>query len=473
MRVSELFLKIFEMGLTGSLLIVAVMFFRLIMRKTPKWMICLLWGIVAIRLICPIPIPIQSPFGMVPAEGGITESILSELRSKSEPEREAEALKLEPERETEALKPEPEREMEASKSESEQEVEAGLQHGANTSLEAGTSEVLTEGNFEMPLYERGRNLQPYGGRKKRNATDILSAVWLCGVFGILLYGLIGDIRLRSGLKEGILLRENIYLCDHVRSPFVYGLIRPCIYLPPGIGESDMECVIAHEKAHIQRKDPVWKLAAFLLLSVYWFQPLCWIAFWLFCRDIEFACDEKVIRSLGASERKAYSESLLSCSFTKKSAIVYSLAFGEVGVKKRVKTILNYKKPTLAAVVLTIFGFLVIGVCFLTVSPREEQNRMISYVKLSPEERYRVEKEIEIHDMLLNYDKDQIVYVSVILPDLGTADACAQIFLVNREKEMDAVKQDQIRALVAGKLELDESRIDLLCIDEEDFLADDR
>lgn len=443
---SELFLKIFEMGLTVSLLILAVMFFRLIMRKTPKWMICLLWGIVAIRLICPIPIPIQSPFSMVPAEGGITESILSELRSKSEPERETEA----------------------SKSGSEQEARAGLQHGADTSLEAGTSEVLTEENPEMLLYER--DFQPYGGGKIRNAADILSVVWIGGVFGILLYALIGHLRLRMELREGILLRENVYLCDHVRSPFVCGVIRPGIYLPSGIGKSDLECVIAHEKAHIQRKDPVWKLAAFLILSVYWFQPLCWAAFWLFCRDIEFACDEKVIRSLGAAERKAYSESLLSCSFTKKSAIVYSLAFGEVGVKKRVKTILNYKKPTLAAVVLTILGFLVIGVCFLTVSPREEQNRMISYVNLSPQERYRVEKEIEIHDMLLNYDRDQIVYVSVILPDLGTADACAQIYLVHREKEMDAMKQDQIRALAAGKLELDESRIFLLCEDMETFYA---
>lgn len=404
MGLSELFLKLLDMSLAASLLILAVSLFRLIGRKTPKRMICLMWGLVAIKLICPFPI--QSPFGMVPVEGGIL------------------------------------------------------------SLEAGTSDVLTEENPERFLYER--DFQPDGGVKKRNVADILSVAWLCGGFGILLYALTVHFRLKKNLKEGILLRENIFLCDHVRSPFVCGLIRPCIYLPSGIGESDLEYVIAHEKAHIQRKDPVWKLAAFLILSVYWFQPFCWIAFWLFCRDVEFACDEKVIRNLKSAERKAYSESLLSCSFTKRTAIVYSLAFGEVGVKKRVKTILNYKKTTWAAVVLTIFSFLVIGVCFLTVSPRKEQNRMISYVNLSPQERYRVEKEIEIHDMLLNYDKDQIVFVSVILPDLDTADACAQIYLVHREKEWDAMKQDQIRTLVAGKLDLDESRIDLLCVDLETF-----
>ena len=163
----------------------------------------------------------------------------------------------------------------------------------------------------------------------------------------------------------MLLRDNIWLCDAVKSPFILGIIHPQIYLSSSTNEKEINYILAHEQAHLKRKDHWWKLSGYLLLTIYWFHPLVWLAYILFCRDIELACDEKVIREMNIDGKKAYSNALLACSMQKKIIAIYPLAFGEIGVKERIKIILNYKKPKFGSIMAAIITCAVVSICFLT------------------------------------------------------------------------------------------------------------
>ncbi len=410
---SDIFLKLLNMSLAASWLIAAVIILRLIARKTPRWIICLLWGLVAIRLVCPFSI--ESPFGLVSSDEVITKNILSESH-----------------------------------------------HKLNITTGVKTLDVIVN-EYLGDTYHEGTTLEyDYGN----TLMSELGMIWICGVFGLLLYVIIMNLRLRGHLKEAVLLKEKIYLCDYVRSPFIFGFFSPYIYLPSGIDESDIEYVIAHEKAHLQRKDHIWKMAAFLILAIYWFNPLSWAAFILFCRDIELACDEKVIKNMSAAEKKEYSESLLSCSFKKRIAIVYPLAFGEVGVKQRVKSILSYKKPTFAVLFLSFLGFIVIGICFLTNTSQEYQFNESIPTDLSPAEVQTHKKEIELQQILRDYDKDNITKVAVILEDFDDIDAYANIVVVGKEKVMDKDEQNNMKTIASEFLNIDGLNIYLVYVDSE-------
>lgn len=400
---SDIFLKLLNLSITANWLIVAVIIFRLIARKTPRWIICLLWGIVAIRLICPFSI--ESSFSAIPSN----EIILKNITTKVET------------------------------------VDARVNTHFEDISQEGTNEVFDYKNILL---------------------SELSAVWLCGILGLLLFSIIMNLRLKQHLKEAVLLHEKIYLCDYARSPFIFGLFRPHIYLPSGIDKKDMEYVILHENAHLQRKDHIWKVIAFLLLTIYWFNPLSWISFILFCRDIELACDEKVIKNLSMSEKKAYSVSLLSCSFKKRTAIVYPLAFGEVGVKQRVKYILHYKKPAFGIIILSFLACIMIGVCFLTTSPEEYQNKEIIAASASPIQIQKHKQENELAQLLLNYDKNNIVKVSVVLQVSDNEVMAANILLVNKNKIENADEQDKIKTFVSDYLNLDVNNINLEYTDSE-------
>ena len=410
---SDIFLKLLNMSLAASWLIVVVVILRLIARKTPRWIICLLWGLVAIRLVCPFSI--ESPFGLVPSDEVITKNILSESHHK---------LNI-----TTGVKT----------------LDAMVNEYLGDTYHEGTSVVYDYGNILMSK---------------------LGVIWICGVFGLLLYVVIMNLRLRGHLKESVLLQEKVWLCDYVRSPFVFGFFQPYIYLPSGIDESDVEYVIAHEKAHLQRKDHIWKMTAFLILAIYWFNPLNWVAFILFCRDIELACDEKVVKNMSAAEKKEYSESLLSCSFKKRIAVVYPLAFGEVGVKQRVKSILSYKKPTFAVLLLSFLGFIVIGICFLTNASQKHQFNESIPTDLSPAQVQTKKKEIELQQMLLDYDKDNITKVAVILENFDDVDAYANIVVVGKEKVMDEDEQHNMKTIASEYLNIDGLNIYLVYVDSE-------
>lgn len=179
------------------------------------------------------------------------------------------------------------------------------------------------------------------------------------------YTVISYIRVKRRIGTAMLLKDQIYQSEFVISPFVLGLIKPKVYLPLNMNEQDMAYVVAHEQAHICRKDHLWKPLGFLLLTLHWFNPLMWLGYILLCRDFELACDEKVIKELDRNARADYSQALLTCSVNRRMIAVCPLAFGEVGVKDRVKSVLNYKRPAFWIMIVAIVSCVVLAVCFLT------------------------------------------------------------------------------------------------------------
>ena len=321
-----IFLELVKLSLIGSLFAAAVMLVRLILPKTPKWIICLLWGVVALRLICPVSI--ESNISLVPdsiSSGQIITNIGDEYIGDVNV-------------------------IYENNEEYSDAVEAGRQP-----IQSGDGYyVVTEADsLEAPKTVE-ETLYP-----------ILSWVWMAGVVLMLGYTVASYLMLRRKMAEATLLRDNIWQCEQVDSPFVLGFIKPRIYLPYVITEADMANVIAHEKAHIHRKDHWWKPVGFILLSLHWFNPILWLAYILLCRDIEAACDEKVIKYMEKDEKRAYSTALLNCSVNRRRIAACPLAFGEVGVKERVKTVMNYKKPAFWIVIAAVALCIVVAVSFLT------------------------------------------------------------------------------------------------------------
>ena len=216
-------------------------------------------------------------------------------------------------------------------------------------------------------------------------TAVAGIVWLVGVAVMAGYALLGSLRMRSVVREavplesGAALPDNVWLCDAVRSPFILGIVRPKIYLPSGITREQMLCILAHEQAHVERLDHCLKPFGWLLLSVYWFHPLVWIAYMLFCRDLELACDEKVVGGMDLDGRKAYSHALLACSLQRKMIFSYPLAFGEIGVRERVKGILHYRKPAGWLAAVAVLACAAVAVCFLTDPKEKADDSKIRYL----------------------------------------------------------------------------------------------
>ena len=316
---SGLFLKLLNMSVSAGWLILAVAFIRLVFRKAPKWFHCLLWALVAVRLLCPFSI--ESRFSLVPEA-----EIVNTAAETGRPY-----------------------------------IRSGITTVDNT-VNAYLGERYDK-DMTMPVKENVKS----GADVKFGAdpVQIIAVVWLIGSFGFLLYALISYLHLQRRVRESVRFQKNIFLCDRIQTPFILGIVKPRIYLPSDMNELQMENVIAHEQAHISRRDYLWKPLGYILLAVYWFQPLCFLAYILLCRDIEMACDEKVIRNMDAEAKKEYSRVLLSCSVSGKMISACPLAFGEVGVKERVKGILNYKKPTLWILIASGLICVVAAVCFLT------------------------------------------------------------------------------------------------------------
>lgn len=326
-----LFLTVLNMSFTASLLILAVLGLRVAVKKLP---LCLLWALVALRLVCPFSI--ESDISLIPAQvsGGQAVSAwaddyIGDTRIFNEESVHYDAALAA------GLTP----------------VSDGEGHSYVVAAADRMSAPATVENTVIPVMSRG---------------------WLAGMAAMLLYALISYIRLRRQVATAVLLRDNIRQSEAVSSPFVLGLLRPMIYLPFDIGEQEMGYIIAHEQAHIRRRDHWWKPLAFLLLALHWFNPLVWLAYSLLCRDLELACDQRAIRRLSREQRAEYSAALLHCSVDRRRFSACPLAFGEVGVKERVKNVLDYKKPTLWLVILAILITAAVGGCLFTSQPREEE-----------------------------------------------------------------------------------------------------
>lgn len=307
---SELFLKIVNMSISASWVVVAVLALRFCLKKAPKWVNVLLWGIVAVRMV--FPFSIESVLSLIPSAETISPTIMME------------------------------------QSPSVQTGVSALNHVINP---------VISGSFTPAPGASTNPLQIW--------IPVLAGIWLFGIAAHFLYSAVSYCRLRRKVCEAVILRDNIYQSENVCSPFVLGIIRPKIYLPYHMDSREMDHVIAHEQTHIRRKDHWWKPLGFLLLTTHWFNPLMWLSYILLCRDIELACDEKVIKKMSNEQRADYTQALVACSVNRRSIAACPLAFGEIGVKERVKSVMNYKKPAFWIVLASVIVCAVIAVCFLT------------------------------------------------------------------------------------------------------------
>ena len=302
---ANILLKLINMSIAASWLVLAVLLVRLIFKKAPKFIMCALWAFVGIRLICPFSI--ESVLSLIPSTNTITNDGVTALPV----------------------------------------VNAGV-------------EMIDEGVNQYIRNNAVETKHAFG-----NIMAVLPAIWLIGIAVMLIYMLVSYLRIHHKVREAMPAGDDIWVCDHIGTPFILGVVRPRIYLPSAMRERDVEFVIAHERAHLQRFDHVWKLLGFVILTLHWFNPLMWAAYVLFGRDIELACDEKVIKQLGIDIKKPYSEALINCSVPRKMISACPLAFGEVGVKDRIKSVLSYKKPAFWVIVVASVALAVLAVCFLT------------------------------------------------------------------------------------------------------------
>ena len=313
---AAVFLKLLNLSISASWLVLAVLVLRLISKRSPKWMNVLLWGIVALRLV--LPFSIESALSLIPSAETVSPAAVQ-------------------------FDPAP-------------TITSGvsvIDNAVNPSLSEHFAAVPTAS--VNPLYV---------------GAYLAGWVWLIGLGAMLLYALVSYLRLRRRVSVSLPIRDHIYLCDAISSPFILGVVKPRIYLPSGLDEVQRQNVLAHEQAHLARYDHWWKPLGFALLAVYWFNPLLWLAYALLCRDIELACDERVIRTMDESAIKTYSTVLLACSMPRKAVITCPLAFGEVGIKERVRNALHYKKPAFWVVAASVAVCVVVAVCFLTDPPTD-------------------------------------------------------------------------------------------------------
>lgn len=316
----KMFIYVLDQAVTVSVVILAVILARLVLRRAPRWIVCALWAVVAIRLL--VPVSIESPFSLVP------DVQLVQTRIEA----------------------------------------AYVQNSGNLAENA----VADKTHAETILHEKMDNAKTDRNTKgsevkSRKLLGIRGAeiVWLIGIGELLLYAFGSYLRMRRKVVAAYRIESGVYVCDEVSSPFILGMFRPRIYLPSGMDEDFRECVIAHERAHLMRRDHLWKPLGYLLLAIYWFYPLCWIAYVLFCKDIEVACDERATRSRTNDWKATYCQALLFAGSGKHRIAVSPVAFGEISVRERVKGIINYKKPKPWVWLLAAAVVVVILVCFMT------------------------------------------------------------------------------------------------------------
>ena len=305
---TDLFLKVLNLSFSASWVVLAVVLARLVLKKAPRSLVCALWAMVALRLIFG---GIEAPFSLLPS----TQIIPPESLFDQAPM-----------------------------------IDSGI-----PVLDNAVNPIYSESLRPMP----GASINPL-----QVWLAVYANLWVLGMAAMALWACISCLRVRRQVRESV-PDGPVYLCDRISSPFIFGLLRPKIYLPSNLSETARSHVLAHEMAHIARRDHWWKPLGFALLTVNWFNPAMWLSYVLLCRDIEMACDERVVRFFGAEEKKAYSAALLSCSVNARPITACPLSFGEVGVKQRIRSVLSYKKPAFWVILLAAVLIAVVALGFLT------------------------------------------------------------------------------------------------------------
>lgn len=379
----HIFLKLVNLSISANILILAAMILRLLLKKAPKWFNCLLWAIVAVRLV--VPFSLESNLSLAPR---------------------AEIVRMD-------------------------------ENLSRPVVQSGFENVDESINAYIGVWYTQQSTNTIAEEPKTafDIVGILSKVWIAGVVLLIGYAFYSYARVYRSVRCSIRIKRNVYYCDGIDMPFILGVIRPTIYLPSTLSEVECDNILAHEEAHIKRGDFLWKPLGFLLLAVYWFNPFMWVAYILLCRDIEMACDEKVVRDMTIAQKKQYSRVLLSFSAPDKMLTVCPLAFGEVGVKDRVKGVLNYRKPTFWILVSAVVACIVVMVFFLTnpksneaeIIPTESTTSGEEQQSTSPvitEEAIDVSKYIPISELFLGRNQEEIQKYLAELPK--NPDALAQI-----------------------------------------------
>ena len=328
---NELFLKIINMSISASWLVLAVLILRFVLKKAPKWINVLLWGIVAIRLICPFSF--ESTLSLIPS----AETIPLNIGMDTTPT-----------------------------------INSGI-----SAINNAVNPIISQSN--TPMAGASVNLLQI-------TIGIYEYIWIFGMIALALYTAISYWRLRRKVDTAVRYKDNIFQSENVSFPFVLGIIKPRIYLPFKMNGQYLEYVVAHEQAHICRKDHWWKPLGFLLLMIHWFNPLMWLAYVLLCRDIELACDERVIKELGNEQRGDYTQALVACSVNRRMIAACPLTFGEVGIKERVKSVMNYKKPALWVIIIAVIVCVGVAVCFLT-NPKQDSYTLRIVVPAGSQEEF--------------------------------------------------------------------------------------
>ena len=361
----DVFLKLVNLSISASWLILAVLVLRVVLKKAPKWVMPLLWGVVALRLVCLFSI--ESALSLIPSAETIPSEIVTETR---EP----------------------------------------------VLYEQATLDIVT--NPTLPSAAE----VPVGVSRQQAQVDfnIYSVLWLAGMAALLVHALVSAGKLKRKLATAILLRDNIYESEFVDSPFVFGVVKPNIYLPMHMDEGTAAYVIAHEHAHLARRDHWWKVLSYLVLALHWFNPLVWVAYILFCRDIELACDEKVVKGLDGAARADYSQALLSCAAPKRAVAACPLAFGEGNIKMRVKSALHYKKPAFWVAAAAVLAVVIVAVCFLT-NPKSERGSLVWAQKLNAADVASIELYVPAEGKARQYKK------------LGTEEMAQAVELINSSR----------------------------------------
>ena len=373
----DVFLKLVNLSISASWLILAVLVLRVVLKKAPKWVMPLLWGVVALRLVCLFSI--ESALSLIPSAETIPSEIVTETR---EP----------------------------------------------VLYEQATLDIVT--NPTLPSAAE----VPVGVSRQQAQVDfnIYSVLWLAGMAALLVHALVSAGKLKRKLATAILLRDNIYESEFVDSPFVFGVVKPNIYLPMHMDEGTAAYVIAHERAHLARRDHWWKVLGYLVLALHWFNPLVWVAYILFCRDIELACDEKVVKGLDGAARADYSQALLSCAAPKRAVAACPLAFGEGNIKTRVKSALHYKKPAFWVAAAAVLAVVIVAVCFLT-NPKSERGSLVWAQKLNAADVASIELYVPAEGKARQYKK------------LGTEEMAQAVELINSSRGTYIEKPETVYA----------------------------
>lgn len=350
----KLFIEVLNLSIAGSWMILAVLLLRLVLKRAPKALVCALWLLVGLRLL--LPFSVESALSLIPSRQTVSAAIVEpgalppvRVSGQSSPAEDGGA---------------------ALPSQAEL-IDSGL-----PALDRALNPVINESLAP----EQGASVDPL-----QVLTAVSGWVWLLGCFTILGYGALSFLRLKLRLREAVLAGPGVREGAMVDSPFVLGIFRPVIYLPLGLSQRDRKMVLSHERAHLKRRDNWVKPLAYILLAVHWFNPLVWVAYVLLCRDIESACDERVLRDMGREERRAYSAALLNCSVRPRMISACPLAFGELSVKGRIKSVLNYKKPGFWISLAALAACAVVAVCFLTDPVKEPEEAQPSPAPLAAEE----------------------------------------------------------------------------------------